>query len=413
MKIKASIILLHYTSFPVVGGVEEVVRQQALLFSGHGHNVKIITGEGVCFDPSIPVISNTLINSNNHQIITLQNELIKYNKRSKQFETIVKVIEEFLSNHLKGFDFLIAHNVLTMQYNLPLAYALHNLSKKNIVKIIAWCHDSLFFYKDIPKVYYTSPYNILRKYNDDIYYVTISESRGYEFSQLLGINNIKVINNGIDPIEFFELSNDTIGIIKSENLFESDLIMLQPSRLHPRKNIELSINVTRSLIDRGVKTKLLVTGAFDPHGKSTKLYFDKLKHMISQLFLEDNVLILAGYNGKTNKILTVSRLMIKDLYLISDILFMPSIQEGFGIPLIEAGLNKLPIVCSRIGPFKNIADGYALFFNLEEQPDKIALKIIDYLKYLPTQNFFRKILKEYTWDNIYKLILLPYIEKLT
>ena len=41
-----NIAILHYTCPPIVGGVEEIVRQQASLFHRYHHIVKILAGEG-------------------------------------------------------------------------------------------------------------------------------------------------------------------------------------------------------------------------------------------------------------------------------------------------------------------------------------------------------------------------------
>jgi len=147
-------------------------------------------------------------------------------------------------------------------------------------------------------------------------------------------------------------------------LYETDFIMVQPSRLHPRKNIELSIKITKALIGQGLKTILLVTGAFDPHEKSTKQYLKKLENLIDELSLGENVFVLASFRDEFNKLLLGNTSIIRDLYLIADALIMSSIQEGFGLPLLEAGMIKLPIICSNIEPFRHIAEGYALFFDL-------------------------------------------------
>ena len=46
-----------------------------------------------------------------------------------------------------------------------------------------------------------------------------------------------------------------------------------------------------------------------------------------------------------------------------DVLLFPSLQEGFGIPLIEAGLLKTPILCSDIGVFHEVCGDNADYFD--------------------------------------------------
>src|SRR6266436_4826713 len=45
--------ILHYSSWPVIGGVETVIRQHARLLSRHGHEVSIFSGEGAAFSKQV------------------------------------------------------------------------------------------------------------------------------------------------------------------------------------------------------------------------------------------------------------------------------------------------------------------------------------------------------------------------
>ena len=43
---KPKICIIHYSSPPVIGGVEFVIQAQARLFAGAGYSVKLLTGKG-------------------------------------------------------------------------------------------------------------------------------------------------------------------------------------------------------------------------------------------------------------------------------------------------------------------------------------------------------------------------------
>ena len=47
--------------------------------------------------------------------------------------------------------------------------------------------------------------------------------------------------------------------------------------------------------------------------------------------------------------------VIADFYRLADALLMPSREEGFGIPVLEAGLSRLPIFCADIPPLRELA----------------------------------------------------------
>ena len=401
-----NIALLHYSCPPVVGGVEEVVRQQALLFKRYYQNVKVFAGDGGQFSNEFEVEINPLLGSRNKSILRAHQALREGNE--EYVEQLALKIYKYLKEALQGFDVLIAHNVLTMRYNLPLTFALFRLAQENLLPIISWNHDSPYFYDDHPDYLDTSPWIILKKFHRKIFYVVISESRKQQFAQLYGSReHIYVVPNGVDPIAFFRLDPLTVRLIQEEKLFEADLILVQPSRLHPRKNIELSIRVTHALHQQGVNVRFLLTGAYDPHEPKTVEYYRKLVGLARELGIAKQVIIVAEYKFKSGQKITADRIRIRDLYLIADALFMPSLQEGFGIPLLEAGMIKLPIICSRIPPFEEIGGQDVVFFDLNESPEHIARRILEFKQRLEPQRMFRRVIKEYTWDNIYHYRLYP------
>jgi glycosyltransferase involved in cell wall biosynthesis len=317
----------------------------------------------------------------------------------------------YLLGSLKACDVLIAHNVLTMPFNLPLGAALHRIGQDGHIPIISWNHDSPYFYPDFPKHLNLFPWNILKQTHPNIYYVVTSESRKQMFTKLYGgTKQLYVIPNGIDPIRFFRLDMSTVRFIQEQRLFEAEFLMVQPSRLHWRKNIELSIRVTRALHDRGLKARLLITGAHNPHEPTSLNYYYELKNLAAQLGIESDVLIMAEYAFRNGKKLRADRITIRDLYLISDILFLPSLQEGFGIPLLESGMIKLPIVCSDIQPFLEIGGEDVCVFDPAEPPDSVAKRIVEFVDTFKPHKMFRKVIRNYVWDNIYHEKLLPLLD---
>jgi len=148
------IAILHYSCPPVVGGVEEIVRQQASLFHRYQHAVKIIAGKGSQFTEDYAIEINPLLSSRNIEILNLQKNPVE---NYKQIKDVAHKIYQYLESSLSNFDILIAHNVLTMNYNLPLTIALHEVATNNIIKLVSWNHDSPYFYKD-----WTDPHELHR-----------------------------------------------------------------------------------------------------------------------------------------------------------------------------------------------------------------------------------------------------------
>jgi glycosyltransferase involved in cell wall biosynthesis len=313
---------------------------------------------------------------------------------------------------LEAFDALIAHNVLTMHYNLPLTIAVHKLANTGTIRVVSWNHDSPHYYTRLPFNPDIEQWKILRTYSPAISYVTISEQRKEQFQGLYGVQGIAVIPDGVDPLTLFSLDTKTIRLITDEHLFDADLLMVQPSRLHPRKNIELSIRVVRALHDKGIRARLLLTGAFDPHEQKAIGYYHRLKNLMHRLNVEREIMIVAGYFSEKGKELTCEREVVQDLYSIADLLFMPSLQEGFGIPLLEAALLRLPIVCSDIPSFREVCGDHAHYFSLKESPPEIADRIIAFMNELSSYRMSRHTKDYYLWDKIYHGTLLPFLERI-
>lgn len=406
----ASIALLHYTTSPVVGGVEEILDQQASLFLRHGHRVKVIAGRGGRTGKEYEVEINPLLDSRHPDILRIHKGIPDYRP---EFRTLVDALCINLQQALEGFDVLIAHNVLTMAYNLPLTCALHKLADAKKIQIVAWNHDSPFFYPGYADYLNGAPWRILKRSHPAIRYIAISESRKRQFLLLFGRKTrIDVIPNGIDPFQFYHLDSATARFIQESRLFDSDLLIVQPSRLHPRKNIELSIRVLRALHDRDVKATLLVTGAYDPHENKEVGYYSRLRDLAQELMIEEYVWIISEDNFRSGKKLIVDRITVRDLYLIADILFLPSLQEGFGLPLLEAGLMKLPIFCSEIPPFREIGGNDISTFGLDDPPEKIADRILALGSRPGPPSLYRRVIRYHVWDNIYRSLLLPFINGL-
>ncbi|RLB09337.1 MAG: glycosyl transferase family 1, partial [Deltaproteobacteria bacterium] len=206
------------------------------------------------------------------------------------------------------------------------------------------------------------------------------------------------------------LNERSVKLAEELKLFERDLFFVQPSRITPRKNIELSIHIVRGIKLAGYDILLLLTGAYDPHEKKAVSYYRRLKYWINNLGLSENIAILAEYVFKNGEKLVLDRILIRDLYLMADMLLMPSKDEGFGLPLLEAGMIKLPIACSQIPPFEEIGEDVC-FFKLEDPPMIVAGKILEYLARTNTHKMFKKSVREYTLENICKKRMIPLLKE--
>src|SRR5262249_51544545 len=120
--------------------------------------------------------------------------------------------------------------------------------------------------------------------------------------------------------------------------------------------------------------------------------------------VEQEVVFLA-IEGTDDGGLEVSDALMAELYWWADALIMPSAQEGFGLPLLEAGLARLPIFCSDIPAMREVRGPNAHYFQPDGDPDEIARMIFDALKAPGTAAHRRKVLSTYSWEAILPLII--------
>jgi len=399
--------MLHYSCPPVVGGVEEVLSQQASILQRQNQSVSVLAGMGDVYSDSFPIRIEPLLGSKNASILKAQK---KYRNGDHQYlKQLITKIFNILKDWSHDLDVILAHNVLHMPFNLPFTLALHRLaSSGNAPVIVSWAHDSPYLQDNCPKYLNEDPWDILRQPHPDIHYVTISDSRRWLFKELFGDIQWKVIYNGIDPANFFYLDPRSVKLAEELGIFNRDLVLVQPSRITPRKNMELSIHITRGIKLLGHNILFIMTGAYDPHETKAVSYYRRLRYWVEELEMQDNIAILAEYRFRDKTKLVPDRIFIRDLYLMADLLLMTSKDEGFGLPLLEAGMIKLPIACSDIPPFQEVGQDVC-FFQTDDPPLTIAEQIMEYLASTKTHKMFRNVMRNYVLDVVCRKEILPFL----
>jgi glycosyltransferase involved in cell wall biosynthesis len=403
--------IVHYSCPPLVGGVEEILSQQASIFHRTGHSVSLLAGMGEVYTEDYPVCIEPLLGSKSSRILKAHEACKEGDENALNRHT--NKIFAILKDWSLDLDVILAHNVLHMPFNLALTLALRRLADSaDGPVVVSWAHDSPYFEPRPRKYLMRLPWTVLRQPHPHIHYVTVSEYRKKLFEKHCGEGPWYVIRNGIDPVRFFYLDPKSVRLSEELDLFSRDLVVVQPSRITPRKNLELSIHIIRGLKLLGYNILFILTGPYDPHEERAVAYYRRLKYWINELELGDNIAVLAEYRFRDRTKLIPDRIFIRDLYLMADLLLMTSKDEGFGLPLLEAGMIKLPIVCSDIGPFREVGEGVC-YFGLDEPPLSIAGRILEYLGRTDSHRMFRNVMRRYVWDVICKRDALPFLRGIT
>ena len=403
------IALIHYAAPPIIGGVESVIDSHSRLLADDGHHVRIIAGRGEQIDPRIPFTKLPLVDSRHENILALKKDLDQ-GRIPQGFDSIVQEIKSQLIEIIGNTDWLIAHNVCSLNKNLALTAALKQMSQDQTKpQIILWHHDLAWTtprYRD--ELHDGYPWDLLSTDWPQAKQVVVSESRQIELEKLLNVNNgrINVVPNGIDSAYFWKLELQTQEIYTRLDLISADPLLLLPVRITPRKNIEFALKVLAELCKRFKNARLVVTGPLGPHNPTNVEYLKRLVELRRELNIEGSAYFLAELIDRP-----LSNEVISDLYRLSDLLLFPSLEEGFGIPILEAGLAGIPVFCADIAPFRELGGSQVTYFSLDIGPSDLATQLIKSLESSSVFALRKRVLQNYSWEKIYTHKIAPLLKK--
>ncbi len=402
------IALIHYSAPPVVGGVESVLAHHARLMDQAGHEVRVLAARGEQFSDRISFMPLPLIDSRHPRVLAAKAALDR-GYLPADFEPLTSEIAYALQEALTGVDILIAHNVCSLNKNLMLTAAIRRLARTaRASRVILWHHDLAWttprYRAELHDGY---PWDLLRT-AWGARHVVVSELRQRELADLLNIpiDSIAIVPNGIDQAAFFKFSPITMSLLKRIDLAQAAPLLLLPVRLTPRKNIELALQTLAVLRQTLPQASLIVTGPLGAHNSANAAYFDQLRNLRTELNLAGAAIFLAELSDTY-----LPDEVIADFYRLADVLFMPSREEGFGIPVVEAAFSKLPVFCADIPPLRALGGDEAVYFSPDADPARVAQQIIQRLQADTTYQLAVRVRQCFTWERIYLDHIAPLLEE--
>jgi len=399
--------IMHYSAPPVVGGVEGVMEAHVRTFVEAEYPVTVIAGrgDGDALPAEAEFIRIPEIDTQHPDIAQVSSQL-QAGRVPPAFTELADHLVEMLTPELSRFDNLIVHNVLTKRFNLPLTAALFRLlDDGTITHLIAWCHD-IGWTSDHsrPNLHEGYPWDLLRTYRENVTYVVVSEQRQRALADLFNCpaDEIHVIYNGVDPAFLLGLTEEGHRLVDRLGLLSSDLILLMPVRVTQAKNIELALRVVAALKAQHRGVKLVLTGPPDPHDEESMAYFRDLQALRSELDVEDEMQFVfeSGPDGEEG--FTIDMAIVADLFRVSDVVFMPSHREGFGMPVLEAGLVGKPMVCTNVPAAREIGGEDVTIIHPDSDATQIAEQILSLVDETPVHRLRRRVRQGYTWRAIFE-----------
>ncbi|KKL67627.1 hypothetical protein LCGC14_2133100 [marine sediment metagenome] len=170
-------------------------------------------------------------------------------------------------------------------------------------------------------------------------------------------NKIAVVNNGFN-VENFEIIKN--GTRKRYGISDGDFIALNIARMVEFKGQRYLIEACQKILNEIPNFKLMILGS-GPLETRLKKYAKKLG--------VEKCVIFISHVDDTNK-----------LYSEADCFVLPSINEPFGIVLLEAMAHKLPIVAAKSGGVIDVLDEQSAVLVEPKSSVQIAKAVISLAK---------------------------------
>jgi glycosyltransferase involved in cell wall biosynthesis len=283
----------------------------------------------------------------------LNHDLFDDYQRLQKTSSAVHKLREHIKIHLHKFieqfspNILIAENVLSIPMNIPLGLALTEVIVESDLPTIGHHHD---FYWERERYAISGAEDYLRAAFPptlrQIRHVVINSFAQTQLAMRTGINST-LIPNVMEFRRPIPVIDDYSQDMREElHISPDEYILLQPTRIVPRKRIELSLELARRIDNNSV---VLISHRSGDEGSAYESYLRSFAELL------DVRVIFAGerfdyYRGSTNDGRKIYSL--EDAYLQSDLVTYPSRVEGFGNAFLETVYFKKPIVMSTYEIFK-------------------------------------------------------------
>ncbi len=403
--------IVHYASPPVVGGVELTIFHHARVLTALGHQITVVSGQGAVFLPQVSYRTEPLIGSRSQTILQASRTLAA-GCRPDNFEMLVAQTQAALLRNLAHCDVVIGHNLFTLHKNLILTTAVYRLVQTGEgPPWVAWHHDFAWLRSQYqPELHPGEPWELLKRPWPGVRHVTVSQAQQADLARLYGlpIEAITVIPPSVEPTDFYQTSPTVTRLIQEWNLLAADCIFLLPARITRRKNIELGLRWLAAIREQsGWDAHLVVTGPPGPHNPANTTYLKQLLSLRRELSLDGaaHFAYEASHSADTPLLLTDAE--VSDFYQLADALLFPSRQEGFGIPILEAALARLPIFATDLPPFRESAGPWTRLFPAKTPPPAVAQAVLEVLQADRAFQLRRQVLTHFTWRSVVETKIIP------
>jgi len=267
-------------------------------------------------------------------------------RRLRDASRRIRELSEYLKGTLYDFrdrfdlDILILQNVLTIPMHIPLGIAVTEFLLETQMPAISHHHD---FHWERQRFQISAVEDYLEMAFPPriphLQHVVINQAARDQLGYRKGISSV-LIPNVLDFENPPGPSDDYAADVREEmGLSPGDMLVLQPTRVVPRKGIEHAIQLLQRLAYP--RCKLVISHAAGDEGLdySRELLQLARDEGVELIQFGDRVADRRQLNEEGRKIY-----VLEDLYPHADLVTFPSLYEGFGNALLEAIYFRKPVV---------------------------------------------------------------------
>jgi len=407
MKPIKQIIIAYYTLPPVIGGVESILKPQAEVFAQHGYYVTLLAGEGNIEGQNIKTSLIPDLSPNNPHSQAAE-RIFHIGSLPENYELRLTNLQKKIETEVGNISNIIIHNIMSMPFNLTATEAFWNYIEKNPdKKYYIWVHDLAWLMDEhINQLYNRRPWTLLKSALPQVHYIAVSEFRRRQAAELLNFprKKITVIPNVLKYQDFLNFHDETSQVISQLSLFHKYPLILIPAQQIPRKNIERSIQIIAILKSTFPEILGIVTGPPEWENGQLTSYSLHLRDLVNNQELTENVIFLADVFNELGIPPQKNRGVVHDLYFVAHLVLYLSLDEGFGLPILEAGASRTPIAVTQIPVFREIANNGVFYLPIDESPEANANRLVKFLRENLSHSdiLFKQVLSRYNWETYWQ-----------
>lgn len=350
------------------GAVEKIILSLSTELGKHGHEVYIVDiATKTQFDSPKNIVFKRVPN------LPIANKGFSHMAKGIYFMfastfMVGKLIHEdkvdiiHIHNQFSGFLITILNKIF---WKKPLVFTTHNqeIFEKSLKNTIT-CWPEKFLLKHVETVVCVSP--------------TVKQL----LISTLGIAEQKLVQI-YSGVEFGATG------AKTKKAKASAFKIIIVARIVPRKNQLAVIEASKEVIKQFPQTTFQFIGPVDDDA-----YFDQLKQLVTDYGLENKVQL----SGE------VSKSALNAAYADADLFVLTSTNENQGLVILEAMAHSIPVICSSIGPFKDMLSGQEDAAIMVDNASELATAILKLISNTELRDHqvsqATKLVSKFSWDTI-------------